>query len=222
MTKIGKVLVVFTAVMSLAFVAFVAVTTLAGPNWRATASELDDYAIADVPGETVKWSVTRKVATDERKTVTTADSLPAAIVAAQNDRTTVQTEEIAGLDQQIAATRQTLDAEKQASAADAEGVKRRVAALQKSVADLDAEILRLTQEGTRQAGLAQQKRDEATLRRADVARLAAELAQVRTDRFRIDEQISALENLLVRLDGLIDRANRRHEQLKLANGDAAK
>ena len=214
MTKIAKILVVFTAVMSLAFVAFVAVTTLAGPNWRAMAADLDAYGVAEVPGETVRYAVTRRVATDDRKTVTTADSLPAAIAAAQGDRLTVQQEEITALDEQIATTKQALDAEKQASAADAEGIKRRVEQLSAAVNTLNDEILRLTQEGTQQAVLAQQKRDEATRRRADVARLAAELAQVRTDRFRIEEQANELKNLLVRLDGMIDRADRRNEQLR--------
>ena len=219
MTKLGKILVVFTAIMSLAFAAFIAVTTLGGPNWRARAGELDRYGFAEQPGETVTWAVTRRVAADADRNVTTsAASLPAAIVAAQNDLLSTQTEEIGRLDAQIEAVRRDLEAERQASVLDAQGVMRRLAELRAVVDRLDAEIVEVTRQAADQADKARQIVAEVEARRGDVARLAAELEQVRTDRYRVEEQSRQLDDLLVRLDGLIDRAGRRNRQLQARIG----
>jgi hypothetical protein len=211
MTKVAKVLVVFTTVMSLAFLAFIGVTAVAGPNWQGTAAELDGYTIERVPGDVVSYKVTERVA---GKDLGAKPNLPAAIVAAQTDRIQAQTARKTDLDAQIAAVRQARDEEKPASEQDAAGVQLRLGQLAEALDQLDQQVLALTQEGTKQAQEAEKVRSEAAARRADVARLQNELAAVRADRYRVEEQIAQLKQRLIRIGGQIDRAERRREQLQ--------
>lgn len=214
MTKFGKALVVFVAVMSVAFLAFIGVTALAGPNWEGKAAAVDGYAIDRVPGDTPQWKVTDRVTGAD---LGTKPNLPAAILAAQNDRTQAQQSELQALDQQITVTQQLSEAEKPASVIDDAGIQARLAALLEVIEQLDAQIIAVTREGTQQAQQAEAIRAEAEARRTDVARLQAELGQVRTDRYRIDEQIKQLEQRLIRLGGQIGRAERRNQQLQNSN-----
>jgi len=216
MTKIGKALVVFVTVMSLAFVAFVLVTTLGGPNWQARAEAMEGYTIEATGTETPQWKVTERVT---GKDVGTKGYLPDAIRSAQNDRVTAQQQRITDLDGNITRLQQTIEAEKTAAATDVQGIDARLTQLTDEMARLDQQLLTLTQQGTEQAQQAERLRTEASARRADVARLQGELAQVRTDRYRLAEQIQQLERRLVRLGGQIDRAERRHTQLQERSGE---
>lgn len=211
MTKFGKALVVFVAVMSVAFVAFIGVTTLAGPNWQAKAAELDGYAIDAVPGDVIQWKVTERVG---GKDLGTKPTLPAALKTAQDDKTQAQQRRITELTDQIQRIQVTLDDEKKASQDDEAGIQKRLDALSQGIAQLDAQIVQLTRQGTEQAQQAEQVRAEAERRRQDVARLQAELSQVGTDRYRIEQQIKQLEQRLIRMGGQIDRAARRNQQLQ--------
>ena len=211
MTKIGKALVVFVAVMSLAFLAFVGATTVAGPNWEAHASEIDEYAFEQTGADPPQWKVTHR---QSGKDLGSKSYFPQAIVSAQNDLIPQQQQRITQLDGQIAAVQQTLEAEKSASAVDEKGIEIRLTELAAMTDQLDKQVLALTRRVTETAQQAEQIRSEAAERRADVARLQAELAQVRTDRFRVANQIEQLEQRLIRLDGQIDRAERRQDQLQ--------
>lgn len=211
MTKVGKVLVVFTTVMSLAFLAFIGVTAVAGPNWQGTADALDGYTFERIGGSTPGWKVTERVA---GKDLGTKARLPEAIVAAQNDRVQAQNNKKSALDQEITLVRQTLDAEKPAAEQDAAGVQARVRMLSETLDRLDKQVLALTQQGTQRAEQAEAVRTDAAARRSDVARLQNELAAVRADDYRVQEQIDQLKQRLIRLGGQIDRAERRQEQLR--------
>lgn len=213
MTKVAKVLVVFTTVMSLAFLAFVGVTAVAGPNWQGTAAALDGYTFERTGGDNPQWKVTERVT---GKDLGSKANLPEAIVAAQNDRTQAQAARVATLDQEISNVRQTLDMEKPAADQDKTGVQVRLQRLRETLDRLDSEVLQLTQQGTQTAQQAEAVRAEAAARRADVARLQNELAAVRADHYRVEEQINRLRQRLIRIGGQIDRAERRQEQLQSA------
>lgn len=211
MTKFGKALVVFVAVMSVAFLAFIGVTALAGPNWQAKAADLDGYAVDAVPGDVIQWKVTQRVTGKE---LGTKPTLPAALKAAQDDKAQAQQQRITTLDQEIQRVQLIIDAEKPAAEVDKAGIQARVESLRKIIEQLDAQIVQLTRQGIEQAQQAEQIRSVAEARRQDVARLQAELAQVRTDGYRIEEQIKQLEQRLIRMGGQIDRAVRRNQQLQ--------
>jgi chromosome segregation ATPase len=214
MTKFGKALVVFVAVMSVAFLAFIGVTALAGPNWQGKAADLEGYAIDPVPGDVVQWKVTERVTGKE---LGTKPTLPAALKAAQDDKANAQQQRIAALEEQIQQVQLKIDAETPAAQVDEAGIQVRVDALTQMIEQLDAQIVQLTRQGTERAQKAEQIRAEAESRRQDVARLQAELAQVRTDRYRIEEQIKQLDQRLIRMGGQIDRAARRNQQLQNPN-----
>ena len=215
MTKLGKALVVFVTVMSLAFVAFIGVTAIGGPNWRAQAAEMNDYGFKRAPGDVPTWEVTHRVSGE---IVTNAPSLPAALRDAQRHQQQQQTQAIAALDTDIKAAQTTIDAEKSASAADAEGIDKRLAQLNQLLGQLEQQVAEVTRQGTKQAELAGTTRAQVAARRGDVARLKTELSQVRVDRYRINEQIQQLEQRLIRLGGQINRADRRHQQLETREG----
>ncbi len=211
MTKIGKALVVFVTVMSLAFVAFVFVTTLGGPNWQAKAENLDRYSIEATGTEDPQWKVTDRIT---GRDLGTKPYLPEALLAAQSDLATQQQQRITELDAEIVAIQEILEAERSASEVDAEGIDTRLAELSEIIRQLDQQVLQLTQQGTEASQQAERLQAEAEARRTDVARLQGELAQVGTDRYRIAQQIQQLERRLVRLGGQIDRAQRRQTQLQ--------
>lgn len=211
MTKLGKALVVFVTVMSLAFLAFIGVTALAGPNWQLKANELEGYAFERTGGENPVWKVTNRVTGAD---LGSKPTLPAAIRDAQNDLAQRQQEQLATLDQDIAGLQEVLEAEKVALAADEAGIQLRLDELNQALAQLDANIVELTRTGTQEAQKAAALRAEADARRQDVARLQTEIAQVRTDHYQITEQIKQLEQRMIRMGGQIDRAVRRQTQLQ--------
>ena len=216
MTKIGKALVVFVTVMSLAFVAFVFVTTIGGPNWQAKADELQRYSFEATGTDAPQWNVTDRVT---GKDLGTKNYLPEALLAAQSDLATLQGEQIRRLDTEIAAMQSILETERSTSVVDAQGIETRLADLSERTSQLDQQILQLTQQGTEKSQQAERLRADVEARRTDVARLQGELAQVRTDRYRLAEQIQQLQRRLVRLGGQIDRAERRQTQLQERPGN---
>ena len=211
MTKLGKALVVFVTVMSLAFVAFIGVTALGGPNWRTQAEELKDYSFAQTGGDVPVWEVTHRITGES---VGSKPSLPEALVAAQRHKKQLQNEQITALDQKIERTRKMLEFEGKAIGLDAKGIETRLSQLSTQLGELELRVADVTRQGTEQTQLAETILAEADARRKDVERLEAELAQVRVDRYRVQEQIKQLEQRLIRLGGQINRAGHRQNQLQ--------
>src|SRR5688500_4249219 len=131
MNKVARVLVVFTAVMSVAFLAFIGVTALAGPNWLAKADALENYTFERTGGDAPQWKVTERVTGES---VATTPYLPEALAKAQNHRVQAQQQRAAALDQEIARVQETLNAERPASETDAAGVQTRLGELSKTIA----------------------------------------------------------------------------------------
>ena len=215
MTKLGKVLVVFVTVMSLAFAAFIGVTAVGGPNWSAMADELSDYTFKKTGGEVPVWEVTYRVTGEG---LGSSKSLPEAILDAQRHQKRIHAEKLQRLDASIEGLQQTIEFETNAAEIDKAGIEARFNALREQLDQVETEIANLTVEGTEQAQLAERIRNEVEARRTDVARLASELAQVRVDHFQVQEQITQLEQRLIRLNGQIDRADRRKTQLESEAG----
>ena len=79
--------------------------------------------------------------------------------------------------------------------------------------DLNRQLVAATAEGAEAARRAGEVRSVAETRAEDLARLRIELDAMRADLFRVRRQIEGLEDLKVRLDGSLARAERRAAQL---------
>lgn len=212
MTTIGKVLVIVTAAASLAFLGFAAVTLVGGPNWEAEATQLPDYIIERVEGEVPTWSVkTRRTGESVAQGL---KSLSAAVVAARKDLKQKQETKLGQINGDIPKVEQDLKATKQAIEVDIQAMDRREAELVAELTTLNNRIEQLSEDGLAKSREAQAVRIEVEKRREEVFRLRNLLSALQTDHFRSDDQARKLHELLTRLQGDIDRLERRYEQLK--------
>ncbi|MFH5804921.1 hypothetical protein [Alienimonas sp. DA493] len=212
MARLGKPLAVAAFVLCVLFCGFAAAISAGGQNWDARAAELDEFSITPVGGgdQPIRYQVTDRVTTE---TVTTADSLPAAVVAAYREKTTRTQAERQALQDRVDRMEAEVPRRTQLNKADLIAMDARIAAQQAEYEELTREVEELTAEGARLAAQAEQLRSEAATRAEDADRLDAELDAIRTDAYRIDEQIEALKDRLVRLEGALARAERRRQQL---------
>ena len=70
MTRLGKILVILIAFVSLAFAGFAIVVYYAGPNWQEMAGQIEGYKFTYTPGENPTWSAVKargdvNIATDK-------------------------------------------------------------------------------------------------------------------------------------------------------------
>jgi len=212
MARLGKPLAVAAFVLCVLFCGFAAAISAGGTNWAAKAAELEEFSITSTGGgdQPVRYLVTDRVTTE---TVSTTDSLAAAVVAAYRERSNRlqarRTEIQARVDQMEAEIPQVTTLNE----ADSAAMKARLDFQQSEIKRLSEELRQTIDDGTEASRQAQQIRDLAATRAEDVRRLEAELAAVRADAYRAREQIAALKDRRVRLEGALARAERRREQL---------
>ena len=60
MTTLSKILALFITAASFAFLGFVMVSLIAGPNWQGMAHEFDAYTFENSGGENPTWSAKRR------------------------------------------------------------------------------------------------------------------------------------------------------------------
>lgn len=213
MARLGKPLAVAAFVLCVLFCGFAVTVGAGGENWAAKAAELERYSITTVGGgeQPVRYQVTDRVTTE---TVTTVDSLPAAVVAAYKQRATALQQERTELQAAVDRMKAEVPVRDRLTDADLIAMDARLAYQSAEIERLSQELNAATAEGAELARRAEQIRQEADVRREDAERLAVQLDAVRTDAYRTDDQIAALEDRLVRLRGALDRAERRRDQLQ--------
>ena len=213
MARFGKPLAVAAFALCMLFLGFSAVVVAGGPNWRAKgdAKAVERYLIAPVgEGPDVRYAVTDRVT---QQSVASADSLPAAVVAAYKDRATKLRAEKAAADERIAAVEQRIPLVAALNQADTAAFDARLAEMRATYEDLSRQLVAATAEGAEAARKAGSVRSVADTRAEDLERLRIELDAVRADLFRVRRQIEGLEDLKVRLDGSLARAERRAARL---------
>ena len=212
MARLGQPLTVAAFVLCVLFCGFAAAVTAGGENWGARAAELDEYAITTVGGgdQPVRYQVTDRVSTE---TVTTANSLPAAVVAAYKQRANVLQAERTAIQERVDRLKREAPLRKELNAADRAAMDVRLEGQQAEYERISDELVAVTDAGKEFSSQAERIRVEAGVRADDAARLAAELDALRADAVRIESQIAALEDRRVRLEGALARAERRREQL---------
>ena len=212
MTKISKSLCVFVLVACLAFMGVAAVTSIGGANWHIERDQLTgDYIFETTLGETTTYAVKSRQ-TDEQLTAS-PKSLAATIIAARKDLVEVQKKKIEALQTETTTFKTQHQMWTSLTAADEAAMTVRCDQLASELATLNQQI-----DGAAKQNIAKVEKTQNTLRtnearREEVYRLLAQLDEIRTDRFQINEQQKRLRDLLIRKQGVVSRLKRRQVQL---------
>ncbi len=212
MTKISKSLCVFVLVACLAFMGVAAVTSIGGANWHIERDQLTgDYTFETTLGETTTYAVKSRQ-TDQQLTAS-PKSLAATVIAARKDLVEVQKKKIEALQTETTTFKTQHQMWTSLTAADEAAMTVRCDQLASELATLNQQI-----DGAAKQNIAKVEKTQNTLRtnearREEVYRLLAQLDEIRTDRFQINEQQKRLRDLLIRKQGVVSRLKRRQMQL---------
>lgn len=214
-TRIGKVLAVVTAIASLAFFGFVSVAVFAERNWERIADDIEadvekPYAFTRTTGENPQWTATKHVG---EGTIPGNSALEPVVVSVMEDLTQTERTELDELTPEVSTLDAAIVAARAANEADRAAVEAKHEELLVALQELRDEVQRTTLDAQMQAQEVQKIKDRIEARREDVLRLGAQLEEVRGDRFRLQEIQQQLIDLIQQLDGSIERAERRRDQL---------
>jgi len=218
MTKISKCLAVGTVVACLAYLSFVSVSVVGGPNWASKMNQEDlraSYVITeseqDEEGNTTFGITSRKAG------AAVGGSLPhrpAAIVAARKDFDAQLKSEIQELEQNITEVEDRLAEAREFNEVDTKAMQTRLTELKAELAAINTAIAEVSDEAVARSAEAERVLDNVRQRREDVMRLSNQLEVILTDIYQAERQAERLRDELWRVRGRIDRLKRRNEQLK--------
>ncbi|MCX7420070.1 MAG: hypothetical protein NT013_11105 [Planctomycetia bacterium] len=214
---IGKVLAVITTFMSVAFLGFAFASKIAGPNWEAQATALQNYVVEKtVTEKETTYTVKRKSAGKEGEAEFTKTSklLPDVILAAQNDELKELETKTAALQPQLAPLETRLKEVTAHQIVDRKAMEQREQELTADFQKIAKQIQELSVEGDKVAQEALTIWAEEELRREDGYRYRNQLEELEVDRFQLLEQKKRLQDELSRLRGVLARLQRRHDQLE--------
>ena len=213
---IGKTLLIFTMIASVLLAGVAIVAFFAVPGMQPAMAELSDYSFEQVVGEKVTWRVERLV--DDPGTVTSNATPFKAVVSARNDmaqRLRNKSNELKARHEEVTQQFTRIEAEQQ------QDVIALTAAIEKkkTLADsYESEVKQISLEFQDLSVQARASRDEAASRRQDVVRLQAELEELRTEHFRLQQLHRTLVDRLLRLRLDCQRLQSREEQMQQLTG----
>lgn len=211
MTRIGKILVVLIAFVSLAFAGFSIVVSYAGPNWPEIAGQIEGYKFTLSTGENPTWSAVKargdvSVASDK--------NLAKVIDAVLTDKLKDIDAEVADYSGRIPPLTAELAATSAANAVDIPALeayivaeRARLVALNTQVAGLEAQVLAQTDKAQKIENIAGARRD-------DKFRLDGQLAEIRADQYRLGAILRDLAEELEQVNGNLERAGERQSNLQ--------
>ncbi len=220
MTIFSKILALFTTAACFAFLGFVMVSLIAGPNWQGETNNYSNYVFEYTPGEQPTWGVKRR--SDDQAVGSASPVLPQKIVDVlkqikqeQQDKIRLLEEGdpqknvpgITALETQIKEIKDLLY--KDIKALNQQD-KRLVANLAKLRNDLETTSRSVTDTVTEIEGIYL----EAERRRGDIYRLQNFVAETQTDRYRSVEHQKKLRDVWERYEGVIDRLKQRNAILR--------
>lgn len=209
----GKVFVVLTTFLSVAFLGFSFSARIAGTNWEGEAAALENYYVEkNVSDKETTYTVKNKVTQEAVKA--NSKVLPEVIAAAYAHEATQLKEKIRALEpqpEQLKKRQEELTAQQKV---DLKAMEVREEELQKQFEDIVKQIQELSVAGDKVAQEALTVWKEGELRREDVARLRNLLEELEVDHFQALEQRKRLLDELSRLRGVLARLQRRNVQLK--------
>jgi hypothetical protein len=224
MTTFSKILALLTTAACFAFLGFVAVTLIAGPNWQAETNNFPDYTFEYSGGEEPTWAAKRR--DNDQAVGGGSPVLPKKIVEVLSQIRQEQQAEITLLDdgdpqRQIWGIN-ALDPYIHDPETGIEAMMYKdIAALNRNEAKLRADLVRLQdvwedthREVTDLVTLIEAIYIEAERRRGDIYRLQNVVAESETDRYRAIEHQKKLRDTWERYQGVISRLKERNEILR--------
>ena len=211
----GKVFVVLTTFMSVAFLGFAFSARIAGTNWEGEAEELKNYYVETIVVEKgpTTYTVKHKINPDP-PIKAGAKLLPEVILAAYvheakelNDKIDLLTP----IPDQLKKRQEEIVAHQKV---DTKAMEARELEMQQDFAKIVKSIQDVSVEGDKVAQEALTVWKEEELRREDVVRLRNNLEELEVDQFQLLEQKKRLQDELSRLRGVLARLQRRNVQLK--------
>lgn len=213
MNSFGKVCVVFVTASSLAFVAFAGAMRSGGRNWPAEAQAIsNDYTLTITQGEQgTSYSMA------QRRTNANVGSaspvLPDVVTQASAKRVSTARDELTKLTADADSYKPKTEAALAAAVADEAGIKKREAALNQQLDEVAAQIAKTNDQIIETANEIQKIRNEGQERREEVYRLTNVLELLRNDLFAAQAQRKNLQEEEVRLREILQRLERRNQQL---------
>lgn len=211
MTNAGKALAVFVTVAALSFMAFAGAVLLGGPNWFGMSQEMDEYTFTPSTGQDLSWSAKHRP-TDT--SVGSSGILPQVLLGALKDQQQRLTDRQTKLDQMITDVTQKIAEIEKAQAEDSAALEARTKEFGEMLAQLNAEIAQTQKDLGDLTRKTNAINRQLKLRTEDEYRLKSLLALLRTDHERLVDQKGELTDILILLEGGIERLQRRKSQLQ--------
>lgn len=213
MLKISKILAVFIAVGSLAFVGLAVATTFGGPDWNAELSKpyFAGYKVSQSAGENPTWSATRA---DGKQVAANIKALPAIIVKVLADARQEYAAEITRLNEREAALTPRIALLQAAMAKDKIALEQHEAELRSRLEQLRQQTSSVAGQAASAAAEAQKLENTIASRRDDIFRLRQQLEELRADMFQLNQMRVELDNQLTQVRGDLQRAEERAAQLQ--------
>jgi len=210
-TTIGKVLSVAIAIASVVFMGLVIVATMGGPNWEAEAHAIKGYTFGKTDVQPIQWTASRHVGD---KAFSSSKTIEQVIVAVYDDKIQETRTRAQNLEQQVGPIEAAIAEANTAIPADVKALDQQVQDLLKLLNDTESQVQTKAEEVEAKAEQVRKIELQIQSRREDVVRLLAQVEEIRADRFRIHAVQQQLQDLIQQIDGSIERAQRRREQLK--------
>lgn len=216
----GKVFVVFVATASLSFAAFTAAMRNGGPNWPSEVDELGtEFILTATPGDPVTYSLAHRRTNQAGKT---SPVLAEVVTEARAKQITLAREELTKVTAEIERLKPLTEGANAAVSADEASLKAREDVLVGQLNAISEAISRLNEQIIEKTGEAQQVRLVGQERREEVYRLQNQLELLRDDLYAAQVQRKNLEEEELRLTDLLQRLERRRDQLAGNTADYAK
>jgi len=211
-SRIGKILTVAILVGSASFMGFALVTNFAGPNWKQKAEEFSDYNFAPPTGEGGSWTVTARTISSEE--VNKTKTLPGAYVSALKHRIQIDQARKTANDKASATLKTKIAEVEQLAQGDKFAIQKRVDSLNEAILKQNAESKLVSDQILAKTDEAQKLNEQIAVRREETERMSAQLEELRSQYAIMNEKKRRLNDLLIRAQGNLERARRRHELLK--------
>lgn len=229
MTTVSKCFVVFALVASLAFLGVVSVSAVGGKNYEADLNEPEFSAYAFTKTEGDDGKVTYSAETrlvrpqdpnnpagpvDIKKVATNEKVLPQAMIKVLDNESRYQSARLQQLEAERVDLDKKLKAAQAAIAADSKAVQQRLAGLTDAIKNAQTRLSELNKKIVKAEDDARKKQREYQRRQDEIARLENQVEILKADKVRLDEQLVKLNVLEKQLQGEVNAAKQRNDQLK--------